>query len=132
MTNKAIIDKIAKHSLFKEEELEDGHTPEGAFIGKGIVRTFGFHGERLKSHDEEVKDLLRNLDGNFMKSNGGGWSFLNMPFDKFGNQWGEQIDAETLLAIGNALGYVDFCLPKEMWGALPGGVPYIVIDDEKL
>ncbi len=35
---------------------------------------------------------------------------------------------EALVVLGIASGFVKYPMPREMWSALPGGMPYIVID----
>jgi len=104
--------------------------PEDAVIVQGLVRTFAFHPGRLENQRGAVRDLLFNLPRTLMKSVGGGCSFLNMPFDKDGNQWGKQPTAEALLVLGIGLGLAEYCAPRAVWKALPGGVPYIAIIDE--
>lgn len=141
MTDATRIRQIVTDSLFKKEELEDQNTepgkeppvkiPEGALIGNGIVNQFAFHPERLESHRKEIIHLLRTLPAEFMKTKGGGMTFLHMPFNFAGRQWGEQVNASELCAIGSALGLVEFPLPKELWSALPGSVPYVVVRDDK-
>jgi hypothetical protein len=53
---------------------------------------------------------------------------LSLFEDKHGNHWGEHINMNELcvLAIGLKLG--NWCLPREMWTAFPGGMPYIGFD----
>ena len=64
------------------------------------------------------------------KDNGGGWSFLNMCVDKDGNQWtGFHEIVDKLLMLGIAIGKMSFLLPKQMWSILPGGMPYVVVND---
>lgn len=126
------IEKIFADCFFKQEELPENPTkdnmPEGAITVEGTRGTLVFHGERTESHREEVKELLSQLDDNFMKEKGGGWSFLQMPFNKNGEQYGEQMTADMLYCVAAALGYAKFALPREMWLALPGSMPYIEID----
>ena len=90
--------------------------------------TIGFHGGRLASHRQEIHDLLNELPGTFMIEDGGGWSFLNACVDKNGRQWGEHRNIEQLLLLGLASGYVTYCLPKETWHMLPGGMPYFTVN----
>jgi hypothetical protein len=54
-------------------------------------------------------------------------SFLNACVDKHGNHWGEHPSVEQLLVLGVAIGKIEYCLPREYWRALPGGVPYFMI-----
>ena len=34
---------------------------------------------------------------------------------------------EDLFCLGIAIGKVQYCLPRETWSLLPGGVPYLMI-----
>lgn len=115
--------------LYTDEELPaDGSVPDGAIMTKAVMSAFGFHPERLERERENVAAMLRELPPQFMKDSGGGWSFLNACVDRNGRQWAEHPTIDALLAIGVGLGMVEFCLPREVWGALPGGMPYFVVD----
>lgn len=103
-------------------------TADGALVVDGIMRKFGFSAAKVAENREAIRTLLDELPAEFHKSGGGGMSFLNMPMDKHGNQWGEQSTAEALYALGSAAGMAKFCLPRAFWSSLPGGVPYIVVD----
>lgn len=110
-------------SLFKPEELPASGTPdEGTFVRvEGIVGGFGFHPERVKTHAPRLKEIIAELDPNFLV----GWTFLNLPFDKNGNQWGEQPTANEFMCLSMANGLARYQFPREMWEVLPGGVPYV-------
>ena len=34
---------------------------------------------------------------------------------------------ESLLCLGIGLDLAEWCLPKEMWSLMPGGMPYVVV-----
>lgn len=85
--------------------------------------TLVLHRERLEGYREEVRTMLALLDDKFKE----GYSTLNMPFDKEGNQWGEQRDALTLCSLAIALGLGQWCMPRAMWPLLPGGMPYFQV-----
>lgn len=93
----------------------------------GISMNVGFDPEKLAKNKETVQGLLRELPDEFMASKGGGMSFLQMCVDKNGAQWGEHRNMEELVLLGLAVGAVEYCLPRELWGILPGGVPYVVV-----
>lgn len=118
------VETIFLDCLFKEEEDKSNYVK-----AEGIMNTVGFHPGRLELHKEEVTELLQELPKEFLKSGGGGWSFLNACQDKHGNQWtGLHQTMEQLFLLGIALGKVAFQLPREVWSALPGGMPYLVVD----
>ncbi len=113
--------------LFKEGEDTSSHVK-----AEGIMHTMGFHPERLESYRREVEGMLYDLPEAFMESGGGGWSFLNACIDKEKRQWTDlQPVVEELLLLGLGLNKVKFILPREVWSALPGGVPYFIVLDGK-
>lgn len=124
-----MINATRVHEIFIACLFKDGEDTTHHIKAEGVVHNIGFHPERLEVHREEVKTLLSDLPEPFMASKGGGWSFLNAPMDRNGNQWGEQTNAEELLLLGVGLGIVICQLPREMWSVLPGGVPYFVVND---
>lgn len=114
--------------LYKPEEIEDGKVPEGAVVAEGVVAQYGFHPERLASHKEQVIGWLQLLPRQFREDEGGGWSFLNACNLEDGTQWTDLHQRmEQLFCLGVGLGLVKCQLPREIWKALPGGVPYYVI-----
>lgn len=122
------VSEIFEKCLFKAEELVDGKPVVPPTVGQGILRDFGFHPDRITSHKADVSDMLSQLPDSFMKSKGGGMSFLNACMTKEDVQWGEHMSMEQLFALGNALKLVVYPLPRDMWNVLPGGVPYITIE----
>ena len=52
------VDRIARHSLFSKDELQDGRPPPGAVEAPGIFRKFYFHPERLASNKAEIAALI--------------------------------------------------------------------------
>mgnify|MGYP001566155891 FL=1 len=117
------VDAIFMDCLFREGEDTSKYVK-----AEGIVRNVGFHPERLENHKAEIVALLDELPEQFKESSGGGWSFLNACMDKHGNQWtGLHRTMEQLFQLGIGIGKVKGLMPREMWGALPGGMPYYVI-----
>ncbi|KKN24866.1 hypothetical protein LCGC14_0890680 [marine sediment metagenome] len=132
--NKIIIDSeqldaTFRDCLFKDNEITNGEIPEGAIIVEGIVNKFGFHPVRLTDKKQVVYEWLNALPHQFHKNSGGGWSFLNACQQENGIHWtGFHRSMEQLFCLGIGLGAVKCQLPREVWKALPGGVPYYVID----
>jgi hypothetical protein len=114
-------------SLFRDKEVVEGKPTTDPVLVIGIVQKVGFHKERLNSHKQEVIDLLDQLPDDFQPEKGGGTSFLNMCVDKDGAQWGEHRNMEQLCMMAIGLGLADWCMPREMWNVLPGGMPYFGI-----
>ena len=123
------VEEVFSDCLFKDSELVDGKPAIEPVVVNGLVHNFGFHSQRLESHRDEVKSILLELPEPFLKSKGGGWSFLNACVDRSGNQWGQHMNMEQLFSLGIGLKLASYCMPREMWSILPGGVPYIMVND---
>lgn len=120
--------------MFSDEEIgtkTDDEMKAIAIVSEGITVNFVFSPDKIKQQKENIKSLLSQLPDEFMKSGGGGWSFLNACVTKNGTQWGEHRIMETLFCLGEAAGIVQLCMPREMWDILPGGMPFYTIDLEK-
>jgi len=117
------VENVFMDCLFKDGENTDEHIK-----AEGITSVVGFHPERLESCRENVKSMLDCLPSDFHQNEGGGMSFLNACNDKNGKQWTDfHQRMEQLFQLGIALDLAKYLMPKEMWRALPGGMPYIVI-----
>lgn len=107
----------------------DGEDHADRILAEGVVNTVGFHPRRIAEHKDEIEAMLKELPDEFWLSGGGGWTFLNACNDRHGNQWtGEHLRMEQLFQLGMAIGKVKSLMPRDMWSALPGGVPYYVIE----
>ncbi len=125
------VHSITKYCLYIEDEIPtNGDIPEGAIIVDGIMNKMGFHPGRIKEKREEVKSILLEMHEKFHKGTGEGWSFLNLCYDKNGTQWGEHPTMELLVSLAIACKYGKFLLPRDMWSAFPGGMPYVVFDTD--
>ncbi len=117
------VEAIFLDCLFKEGEDTSKHIK-----AEGVIRNVGFHPERLENHKAEIVAMLEELPDEFKESGGGGMSFLNACNDKHGNQWtGLHLRMEQLFQLGVGIGKAKSLMPREMWGALPGGMPYYVV-----
>lgn len=82
----------------------------------------------MKSH---ISTMLSHLPSEFKQSGGGGYTFLNACEDENHHQWtGMQTIMDHLFALGISIGKCNYLLPREVWGALPGGMPYIIVFDD--
>lgn len=116
-------------SLWRDEELVNGEPPNHDIIVEGILAKYGFNPVRLEAHRAAVAGWLAELPTEFRRTGGGGWSFLNACLDRNGDQWtGLQLRMEQLFAMGIGLKLAAWQLPRDLWGVLPGGMPYAVID----
>lgn len=123
--------EVLRDCLFTNEEMPSAEVPEGAVIVEGIINHFGFHPERLESHRDEVTTMLQSLPLQFRTTavgGGGGWSFLNACQDANDVQWtGLHRTMDALFVLGIGLDLAAWLLPREMWDAFPGGMPYVVV-----
>ena len=103
---------------------ETNTAPAGWIIVEGVTRRFLFNLERVEKHREEIGEMLRQLPEQFQPNGGGGWSFLNACMTINGEQWGDHRDIDDLLCLGLATKQAAILMPKSMWSALPGGMPY--------
>ncbi len=119
----ANVNAIFLQCLFTDEEVANPAVVEANVVKvEGIVANYGLFRARVEENAENIKSMLRQLPVEFINN---GYTFLNMPLNAEGEQWGEQRTAEQLYVLGAALGVAEFCLPREMWRIMPGGVPYI-------
>jgi hypothetical protein len=121
------VEKIFKDCLFGEEE-----NTEISVIAEGILFKVGFHPDRLEKNKPDIIELINQLPEEF--STGGGWSFIGMCNDKESNQWtGLQKIMDELLLLGVAIGKIIYCIPRDFWKILPGGMPYIrILEDSEI
>jgi hypothetical protein len=126
----AKVDTAFRASLYREPELRDlpeGRPPEDAILVEGITGRYGFHPARLEGQRASVTAWLKALPHTFRKNEGGGWSFLQACYQQDGVQWGEHRNMEQLFCLGIGLGLAECQVPRELWSALPGGMPYYVL-----
>lgn len=113
-------------SLFTSCLFLDGEPTQGAVLADGITARFGFHPERLQAAVPELRALVGcTVPDAFMSDIGGGASFLDLAFDRVGCHWAEHPTLQQLVVMCIAAGLADYCLPRDMWAVLPGGVPYV-------
>ena len=127
-----VVDAIFFDSLFRDEEVPEGTVPSDAVMADGIMMQVGFHPARLKSHRADVRALLEQLPVEFQdRKPYQGWTFLNACLDRNGDQWtGDQLIMDKLFMLGLALGQVVSLFERELWAALPGGMPYYMVVSE--
>jgi hypothetical protein len=108
--------------------LAHGDRDHPTITAQGIVHTAHFACARLAEHKDEIAGMLAQLPEPFQpkeRGGGDGWSFLNACNDRDGNQWtGFHLVMEKLVMLGLATNQVKFCMDRELWEVLPGGMPY--------
>lgn len=106
---------------------------ERRVIVAGITASTGFDRQKIDERKAFIGAMLMDLPEDFMKSKGGGMSFLNACQNRQDQQWtGMHLRMGQLFDLGVAAGFVECLLPREMWKALPGGMPYYVVRDDKI
>lgn len=108
---------------------KDGEDTAGHIKVQGVRGPLGLNPDRVKENSEKIKEMLFQMPKEFLRSGGGGYTFLNGCIDANGSQWGDQSNVDELICLGMAIGRVSFQMPREMWSVLPGGMPYFSIDD---
>lgn len=121
-----IVGGIFRACLFTDLEVSIAGGKPVHVVGPGITSTVGFHPERLQAYTAHIAQTLRRMNHQFFQDSGGGWSFLNLCLDKDFHQWGEHINCEQLCQLAIASGMGSWCMPRELWSDLPGGMPYVV------
>lgn len=101
----------------------DNDVTIGVKTVEGVDKDYAFDPTRLKECEHEIIEQLEGLPDNFKK----GWSFLEACMNREGVQWGEQANVEELMVLGIALDKVKYCLPRDVWYMLPGGMPYFEV-----
>jgi hypothetical protein len=125
------VEQVFRGCLFRDDELAGGR-PDNVVAVDGVVAKFGLHPGRLEASREVVKNWLLLLPKEFRKDSGGGWSFLNACVQDNGEEWTSLHQRmEQLFVLGIGLKMVRLLTPKDTWRALPGGMPYFVVDLEE-
>lgn len=113
-----------------EEVFKDCLANTTEYTLKGVCIEVAFNREKIAEHEQDIMQMLMQLPIQFHRPGGCGWSFLNMCIDRDGNQWTDYHQTQDkLVCLGRAIGAVEFLMPRDFWKALPGGMPYIVIND---
>jgi len=121
MNYAAHVDAMVKHSLFSQGEEERDRV-----IVDGFVQTFAFHRDRLEANRSAIKILIRDVvDDTFLLGGGGGNTAIYLTVDRTGQNWADQATAEAFFCLAAGLGLATYSVPRELWVAMPGGMPYI-------
>lgn len=130
------VEELYASCLFADDELPEEVTeetlPENAIVTEGVLNRTAFKREHIEARRGEIVALLDQLPREFFppaQGGGGGWSFLNGCMRADGEQWtGLHRTQDMLFQLGRAIGAVKYPLPRVLWPALPGAMPYIVVD----
>lgn len=120
------VEKIFFECLYERHEVTKGEIPVDAKTAEGINHPLiCFHPGRIIERKDTIEKFIKQLPTKFEE----GWSFLNMCATRSGDQWGEHRHAEQLLTLGVALGLMEYTMPRSLWSALPGGMPYVRVKE---
>lgn len=126
-----LIEAKRVHEIFNDCLFKDGENHDEFLPASGLTVNVGLHPQRIESYADEIHSMLLNLQDEFQEDKGGGYTFLNMVMDKEGNHCMEQMTAQELLLLGLASGWACTPMPRELWIALPGGVPYVMVNENR-
>lgn len=112
----------------KAMAIKNGEPSDSFVVVEGIVTTMVFDKEKIEKRKEDIRSMLSELPETFREDKGGGWSFLNACMRQDGVQWSEHRDMESLFCLGIAAGLANWLMPKDLWAAMPGGMPYVAIN----
>ena len=116
----SLVNQTFQKCLFK-----DGEDTTNQVQVEGITNIFGLHPQRLEEQRETVTALVAELPPIFKE----GYSFLKLCENKNGEQWtGLQRTMQELMVMAVGLELMSYCLPREVWPVLPGGVPYVIFN----
>lgn len=121
------VKEVYEYCILSESEVSE-HEPIVDFtMGEGVAYAGVFNSERLAEKKEEIANMVDEL-ADIEK----GPSFLTLCMDKNGRQWtGEHFIMDCLVQLGVATEALCYTLDRDMWDALPGGVPFIARSHEK-
>lgn len=121
------VERIFKSCLFDKGYTQEDISERGIKCEGVVVRAM-LDDIKVNEYRTEILDMLSQLPDKFVRSKGGGASFLAMCRKKDGSPWaGEHRYVDILVCLGIAVKELHYCLPRESWHILPGSVPYIVI-----
>lgn len=90
------------------------------------VSSLRWHREMLDGARPTILRMLRGLPKEFRNESGGGLSMTRIDRREDGSEWDENgLPCCLLLAMALATGYAKISTPRELWDAMPGGLPYI-------
>ncbi len=92
---------------------------------EGPTNIFHLHPERLEEQRELVKACLAELPPIFKE----GYSSMKLCKNKDGDHWtGNQKNCQELVIMAVGLNLMSYCTPRDVWSAMPGGVPYVIVN----
>jgi hypothetical protein len=114
-----ILNNQVVEDLFKSCLGEGGKIVEGVSLKARLD---------VSGREDEIGALLNQLPTDFVKSEGGGASFLAGCKNRNGEFWTDfHMIMDMLFILGIAAEQAEFVMPRSVWSALPDGMPYIAV-----
>lgn len=125
------------HELFLKALPGEGADLAKVTLVTGITMKVGMSKSVIAENKGEIGQMVMQMEDAFMKTKGGGMSFLRMCYDRRNVHWAEHPTMQELVFLGIASGYMEeLSLPGiprvEQMQMMPGGVPYYVVRDDLL
>ena len=125
------IHEVFMDCFYEDEEIDQAELEGGEMTPllklEGCMVNVGFDPARVQKNQEKIEAFLNEVPNIFYT----GANFTMLYMDKDGNHWGEHKNCDELLILGLAIDRFHYLLPREVWKALPGGMPYIKLDEFK-
>lgn len=103
-------------------------TNQDRLVVNGVLIGAAFDKAKIEDHREDIKQMLSQLPTEFHRPGGGGWTFLNACITKSGKHWTDyHRTVDMLVCLGKAINVLHFLLQRDLWKALPGGMPYFYV-----
>lgn len=118
------------HAVLMDCLFNEGEDTSKHVVGDGVMQKLGFHPDRLQDHKSDIESMADQLPDEFKKSYGMGVgaSFLNAFMTQDGDHWGEHSNIDELLCLAMAVGKISLPFPRDSWGTLPGGMPFLIVN----
>lgn len=134
MINAEEVQEIFFNCMWSDKQIEtlgEEYLLNNSLVFEGLTIKAAFNPERIEYHAKRITEILGELNPQFFPEGGGGSSFLQLPFTKDDEQWGEHRNAEQLMLLGMAIYKVKYALSdRKMWVAFAGHMPYLIVNLE--
>lgn len=146
-----IVMMIAKDSLVtleefmeaKKEQTPDAkpeHDEQGRLVLEGLILPgttkieglnghFCYNDTRLSRHLETIQKVMHEFDDKFWQDdemNKRGSSVMDLRRDRKGRVWADDQTIMHFIYLTIAMGFAEWSYPRNMWGTLDEGMPYIL------
>ena len=126
------VKKVFLGCMYKRGISDTEDIPNGSIVVEGINSNVVFDPEMVNANKEDIRDFISQIMDDFSSVKDKGSSFINLPFNKDKKRWGDDVDAEQLMILCIAAGYMKYLTPSSEWINHPGGKPvlFVSIDED--